>query len=378
MNLRQTLSVLRKEWWHIVRDRRTALLVTLSPVLFLVVLAYSFSIEIKQVSLAVMDQDQTPLSRQYLAKLTASEDLVICCAARNYDEIERWLTNGHIKAAVVIPPDFMNRAAAGQTASVQVIVDGTDPNTANHAITHIVSRTEHFSGNLLLASLEQRGTPIPDAMSPADLRLRTWYNPSLKFIIGIVPALIGVVLGMPAISASLAITREKEWGTLEGLIATPIGRLELLVGKLIPYIISGMISVVLCAAVAVFWFGVPFRGSFLTYLVLSADFLLATLSIGLLISILVDSQQAAMIAALLAFLFPGFFLSGILIPLSAMGIMKMEAYMVPTTHYVLINRGIFVKGVGLDALWPWAVALLIIGVVMLILSMLLFKKQLTS
>lgn len=376
MNLRQTLSVLRKEWWHIVRDRRTALLVTLSPVLFLFVLAYSFSIEIKQVSLAVMDQDKTPLSREYLAGLTASQDLVTCCSARDYDEIERWLIDGTIKAAVVIPPDFMNRAAGGQTANVQVIVDGTDPNTANHAISHIVSRTEHFSGNLMVASLKQGGVPIPSQIGPIDLRLRTWYNPSLKFIIGIVPALIGVVLGMPAISASLAIAREKEWGTLEGLIATPIGRLELLVGKLIPYIISGMISVVLCAAVAVFWFGVPFRGSFPLYLVLSADFLLATLSIGLFMSILVKSQQAAMILALLVFLFPGFFLSGIFIPLSAMGAMKLEAYMIPTTHYVFINRGIFVKGVGLSVLWPWAAGLFGIGVVMLLVSMLLFRKRL--
>ncbi|MBS1253729.1 MAG: putative multidrug ABC transporter permease YbhS [Anaerolineales bacterium] len=376
MNWRKTLSVLRKEWWHIVRDRRTALLVTLSPVVFLIVLAYSFSIEIKQVSLAVMDQDKTPLSRQYLARLTDSGDLVTCCAASNYAEIERWLVDGRVKGAVIIPPNFMNQVEAGQSASAQVIVDGTDPNTAGHAITHIVSRTENFSADVLRTSLERRGYPVLSQMMPIDLRLRTWYNPSLKYIIGMVPALIGVVLGMPAISASLAITREKEWGTLEGLIATPIGRLELLVGKLIPYIISGMISVVLCAAVAVFWFSVPFRGSFLTYLVLSADFLLATLSIGLLISILVNSQQAAMIVALLAFLFPGFFLSGILIPLSAMGVMQMEAYMVPTTHYVLINRGIFLKGVGLDALWPWAVALLGIGVVMLILSVLLFKKRL--
>lgn len=376
MNLRQTFSVLRKEWWHIVRDRRTALLVTLSPVLFLVVLGYSFFIEIKQVSLAVMDRDTTPLSRQYLATLTDSGDLVTCCTASGYAEIERWLVDGRIKAAVVIPPAFMERVEAGDPANVQVIVDGTDPNTANHAITHIVSRTENFSTEVMMASLNRRGYPTPSQLAPIDLRLRTWYNPSLKYIIGIVPALIGVVLGMPAVSASLAITREKEWGTLEGLIATPIGRRELLVGKLIPYIISGMISVVLCAGVAVLLFGVPFRGSFLTYLLLSADFLLGTLSIGLLISIFVNSQQAAMIASLLVFLFPGFFLSGIFIPLSAMGIMKMEAYMMPTTHYVLINRGIFVKGVGIDVLWPWAAALLAIGVVVLTISMLLFKKQL--
>jgi ABC-2 type transport system permease protein len=374
MNLNRTLSIMRKEWWHIVRDRRTALLVTLSPVFFLVVLAYSFSVEIKDVSLAVMDYDHTPLSRSYLQMLTASGDLKTCCQAANYDEIEGWLTDGRVKAALIIPPNFAQQAYAGETAQVQVIVDGTDPNTANHAIRHIVSRSANFSTRLLSAELARLGTPLPADTSPVDVRLRTWYNPSLKTVIGIVPALVGVVLGMPAISASLAITREKEWGTLESLIATPVGRSELLIGKLLPYIFSGMISVVLCAAVAVWWFGVPFRGNFLLYLLLSADFLLATLSIGVLISILVNSQQAAMIISLLVFLFPGFFLSGIFIPLSAMGIMKMEAYMVPTTHYVLINRGIFLKGAGLETLWPWAVALLVIGLLVILLSFLIFKK----
>ena len=376
MNLRQTLSILRKEWWHIIRDRRTALLVTVSPVVFLVVLAYSFSVEIKRVTVAVLDQDNTPRSRDFLATLTNSGDLEICCAAANHDEIERWLVDGRAKAAVVIPPGFMRHTDAGQSTSIQIIVDGTDPNTAEHAITHLVSRAEAFSADLVQARMNRGGVVESIGAGPIDLRLRTWYNPSLKYVVGLIPALIGVVLSMPAISASLALTREKEWGTLETLIATPIGRLELLIGKLIPYIVSGMISVVLCAAVAIFWFRVPFRGSFPVYLLLSADFLFAALSIGMLISIPAQSQQAARISALLVFLFPGFFLSGILIPLSAMGVMKLEAYMMPTTHYVLISRGLFIKGVGLDVLWPWAAALMLIGIGALALSLLLFKKQL--
>lgn len=375
MNLRQTKSVLRKEWWHIVRDRRTVALVTLSPVVFLVALAYSFSVEIKQVSLAVMDQDRSPMSRRLVATLTSSGDLAVCCTADAYDEIEGWLVDGRAKSALIIPPNFMRDVESGRGASVQIIVDGTDPNTAGHAITHLASRTEAFAA-ANRASAAGVGGPEAAAVAPIDLRLRTWYNPSLRYVIGMVPALLGVVLGMPAVSASLAIAREKEWGTLEGLIATPIGRLELIVGKLVPYVISGMISTVLCAAAAVFWFGVPFRGSFLLFLALSAVHLVATLGIGLLISVLVNSQQAAMMGSLLIFLFPGFFLSGILIPLSAMGIMKMEAYMIPTTHYVLINRGLFVKGVGISVLWPYAVALVVIGSAAVAVAMLLFKKRL--
>lgn len=365
-----------KEWRHIVRDRRTALLVMLSPVLFLVVLAYSFSIEIKEVTLAVMDGDRSAVSRAYVAALTDSGDLVACCWAQGYDDIEDWLLGGQARAAVVIPPGFMSRLRGGGGAAVQVIVDGADPNTAAHAITHITSRTEAFGLAQAAAVLAATGHSLGAAAQGVDLRVRTWYNPSLKYIVGMVPALIAVVLGMPAIAASLAITREKEWGTYEALIATPIGRIELLVGKLIPYVASGLVSAALCAAVGVWWFGVPFRGNFLTYLLLSTDFLLATLALGILISVLLSSQQAAMIVALLVFLFPGFFLSGIFIPLSAMGVMKMEAYMMPTTHFVLINRGLFVKGVGLDVLWGWALALVAVATAALLGSVALFQKRL--
>lgn len=372
MNVRQTWAVIRKEWWHIARDRRTLVLVTLSPVLFLIVMAYSFAVEVKQVDLAAMDLDNTATSRSYLAGLADSGDLRICCRTDNYGQVESWLVDGSAKGAIVIPPGFERLAQEGLAPKVQVIVDGTDPSTAEHAISHILARTEVFGVRLMTAAAGLSGVPG----APIDLRVRTLYNPSLRFIIGIVPALVAVVLSMPAMAASLAITREKEWGTLEGLIATPIGRFELLMGKLVPYVVAGLFSVALCAAVAVFWFRVPFRGSVALYLALSTIYLVAALSLGLLISVVVRTQQAAMLAAMLVFLFPGFFLSGIFIPLSAMGELRYEALMFPTTHYVLINRGLFLKGAGLDMLWPWAAALVAFAIAMVALSLFLFKKRL--
>jgi ABC-2 type transport system permease protein len=196
-------------------------------------------------------------------------------------------------------------------------------------------------------------------------------------VIGFLPALIAVVMGMPAVTTTLALTREKEHGTLEQLIATPIRRSELLVGKLIPYVLSGLLGVILCVIVAVYWFGAPFRGSLAVYLMLSIAFLLASLAIALVMSVFVKTQQAAQLGAMLVFFFPGFFLSGIFYPLVSMEpIMKMEAYMVPTTHYVMISRGVFLKGQGLDALWPFALALLGMSIVFLGLAILLFKKKL--
>jgi ABC-2 type transport system permease protein len=277
---------------------------------------------------------------------------------------------------VVIPPDFEKDILAGREASVQIIVDGTDPNTANHALTHIGGFTEKMALDIMAESLAREGIDA-GRLSAIQLRMRTWYNPTLKPIVGWAPGLIAIVLGMPAVAATLALTGEKEKGTLEALIATPISRSELIVGKLVPYVLSGLVSAVLCALVAVYWLGTPFRGSPLLYLLLSADFFLAALSISLVISAFVRSQQAAIAGSLLVFLFPGFFMSGLFYPIASMPAeMKMEAYLMPTTHYLTITRGLFLKGLGISALWPYSLALLAMGVVMTSVATVTFKKKL--
>jgi ABC-2 type transport system permease protein len=283
------------------------------------------------------------------------------------------------KAAIVIPPGFEAKLRAGQEASVQVLIEGTEPVTANTAMQQVGGYTQQFALGVVQELAVRAGMPVDEALlTPIDLRLRTWYNPTLKAVIGFLPALIAMVMAMPAVTTTMALTREKEHGTLEQLIATPIRRSELLVGKLIPYILSGLLGVCLCVIVAVYWFGAPFKGSFALYLVLSLMFLLASLAIALVISVFVKSQQAAQLGAFLIFFFPGFFLSGIFYPLVSMQpIMKMEAYMVPSTHFVLISRGVFLKGQGLDMLWPYALALLVMGVLFLGLAILLFRKKLT-
>ncbi len=376
MSPRKTFSVMYKELRHILRDRTSFILVTLSPVFLLLTMGLAFSIDIKHVAVAVLDQDQSFLSRQYLARLRSTEALNLSQRAANYDQIERWLKQNRIKAAVIIPPGFNNDLKAGRSAGLQIIIDGTDPNTADHAIRHIALRTEDFAVQLAADRSGRLGIS-QDPAPPIDLRLRTWYNPSLKFTVGVIPALVAVVMAMPATAASLSIAREKEWGTLEGLIATPLRRSELLVGKLIPYILAGFLSVILCVAAAVYVFEVPFRGSLLLYLLLSVDFLFASLSIALLLSVFASSQQVAIMASMLLFVFAGFFLSGIFIPLSTMGpLMKMESYMMPTTLFVVISRGVLVKGLGLAELWGYAAGLLVMGLIFIALTILLFKKKL--
>jgi ABC-2 type transport system permease protein len=378
MNLLRTWAVIRKEARHIMRDRGTFFLVTVSPMFLLLVMAYTFMVDIENVAVAVMDHDGTPLSRRYIAGLGGSGDVLVRYVATDYGDLERWLMTSEAKAAIVIPPGFEESLQSGREASIQVLVEGTEPTTANTAMQHVGGYTQQFALQVVSEVAAQAGLPLDGAvLTPIELRLRTWYNPTLKAVIGFLPALIAMVMGMPGVTTTMALTREKEHGTLEQLIVTPIRRSELLVGKLIPYVLSGLLGVLLCVIVAVYWFGSPFKGSFALYMTLSAAFLLASLAMALVMSVFVKTQQAAQLGAFLVFFFPGFFLSGIFYPLVSMQpIMKMEAYMVPTTHFVMISRGVFLKGQGIDALWPYAVALLAMGFVFLSLSILLFKKKL--
>ncbi len=377
MNLLRTWAIVRKEARHIMRDRRAFVLVTISPVFLLLVMAYTFMVDIENVAVAVMDRDGTPSSRRYIAGLGGTGDVLVHYVADDYGDLERWLMTSEAKAAIVISPGFETDLQAGREASIQLLVEGTEPTMANTAMQHIGGYTQQFALEVASEVARRAGFVIDEAtLVPIDLRMRTWYNPTLKAVIGFLPALIAMVMGMPAVTTTLALTREKEHGTLEQLISTPIRRSELLVGKLVPYVLSGLLGVILCVIVAVYWFGSPFEGSFALYLVLSVDFLLASLAIALVMSVFVKTQQAAQLGAMLVFFFPGFFLSGIFYPLVSMEpLMKMEAFMVPTTHYVLISRGVFLKGQGLEALWPYSLALLAMGVVFLVLAILLFRKK---
>jgi ABC-2 type transport system permease protein len=261
VNLLRTWAVIRKEARHITRDRGTFFLVTVSPVFLLLVMAYTFMVDIENVAVAVMDRDGTYLSRRYVAGLGGTGDVLVRYVAENYGNLERWLMTSDAKAAIIIPPGFEGSLRAGREVSIQLLIEGTEPVTANTAMQHVGGYTQQFALEIVRESASRAGMPLDEAaLTPIDLRLRTWYNPTLKAIIGFLPALIAMVMAMPAVTTTMALTREKEHGTLEQLIATPIRRSELLVGKLIPYVLSGLLGVLLCVIVAVYWFGSPFRG----------------------------------------------------------------------------------------------------------------------
>jgi len=274
---------------------------------------------------------------------------------------------------IVIPPGFMGDLQARRPVAVQALIDGTNPNVGAQALTHLSTRTQAF-GTRHLSGASSALSSSP----PIDLRTQVRYNPTLKALYSMVPGLIAVVMNTPGFAIATSLTREREMGTLEGLVVTPLRNSEFLIGKFLPYAVSGLLSAVLTAAVAIFWFQVPFRGSFMLFLLLSLVFLLSSLWLSLLIANFLRSQQSASVAVFLVFFLPSFFLAGLLRPIDRTSLTaQIEALLIPTTHYIAINRGLFLKGVGLLELWRPILTLFAIGITALVLSIASFKRKLS-
>lgn len=369
MSLRRTLAIAGKEFRHIARDLRLLLLVTISPAFLLLILAYVFSFDIKMVSLAVMDLDKSRLSRQYIFTLTNDGDFRVVAYAADYKRIDSLLLRGDVDLALVIPPGFGDTVLEGQHAPLQAIVDGVDPISASQAIGELAARTRTFA-------LQLRPPPPQALVAPLEIRSRAWYNPSLKSLISMVPGLMAVVLCVPALAVALAVTREKEMGSFEKLIVTPVLGLEYVLGKLAAYVASGLVSLLLTTLVAVLWFHVPLQGSFLSLLLLAVDYFWASMGLSLFVANFTSNQQTAFVIVLFVFFVPSFFVSGLILPVdtdSWAG--QVTAYSLPTTHFITICRNIFLKGSEVGDLRQPILALASLGSTAVTLSVLLFKKR---
>jgi len=376
MNFRHIWAVTRKEFNHIVRDRSTLILVLFTPTLLLLLMAYALTVDIVHVPVVVLDYDQSKTSRAFVQQITAGEDLDIYAYATNMDEVESMLMDGKIKAAVVISKGFASDLLALKGMPMQVIIDGTEPESGGFAVEHIQQRAEEFITNALSSQLRAAGISV-SSLQPIDLRVQTWYNPDLKSQNSVIPGLISMVLGLPALSVALALAREREHGTMEQLLATPIARAELMLGKILPYVIVGLVNVIIIPLLAIWWFGISFNGNFLLFFGLSALFMFAVLSMGMIVGVFMRTQAAALALSFLVVFFPGFFLTGIFFPLASMPEeARMESLFLPGTHYAIITRGVFLPGVGMDILWPYAVMLVILGIVFILIAALFFRKKL--
>ena len=376
MSFRHLWAVTRKEIQHIFRDRATFILVLITPTVVLLLMTYTLAVNIEHVPLAVLDYDQSPTSRAFIQRITAGEDLDLYAQVDSFSEIEDLLIKGQVKAAVIISPGFSRDLLSLRGIDLQVIIDGTEPESGGFAVEHIGWRAEAFANEILADQFQMQGIPL-ESLQPIDLRVQAWFNPGLKPIIDLVPGLISIVLGFPALTVALTLAREHEHNTMEQLLVSPIKRTDLLLGKIVPYILVGLLNVMLIPIFAILWFRVPFQGNFLIFIALSAIFLFAELSMGMVIGVFMKSQSAALAMSFLVVMFPGFFLTGIFFPIAAMPeIARLESLFLPGTHYAIITRGVFLTGIGLETLWPNAIMLLIIGAAFILIASLFFKKRL--
>jgi ABC-2 type transport system permease protein len=376
VSLRHLRAIIRKEIHHIMRDRMTFSLVMLTPITLLFMMAYALTVDIEHVPIAILDYDRSSTSRAFVQRITEGDDLDLYAHADTLGEIEDLLMHGEIKAALVINPAFERDLLSLRGMPLQIVIDGTEPESGGFAVDHIAGRAEEFVADLLVSQVQSLDVSL-DSLQPIDLRVRTLYNPSLKPRVDLVPGLISMVLGFPALSVALTLAHEREHRTLEQVMVTPVSRAELLLGKIIPYVVVGLVNVIVIPAVARITFHIPFNGSFLLFFLLSAVFLFAILSMGMIVGVFIRTQPAALALSFLVIFFPGFFLTGIFFPIASMPeIMRMEALALPGTHYAIITRGVFLPGVGLDVLWPYGVMMVGLGFAFTAVGALFFRKKL--
>jgi ABC-2 type transport system permease protein len=369
-------AIIRKEIHHICRDRMTLSLVMLTPVLLLFLMAYALTVDIEHVPIAVLDYGRSSTSRALIRRVSEGDDLDLYAVVDSLDDVEDLLMRGEIKAALVIHPTFEEDVLSLRGMPLQIVIDGTEPESGSFAVDHIGGRAEEFVGDLLAAQMQSLDGSL-GSLQPIDLRVRTLYNPALKPRVDLIPGLLSMVLGLPALSVALTLAHEREHGTLEQVMATPVGRAELLLGKMIPYIIVGLFNVVVIPALARLAFRIPFNGSFPLFFALSAVFLFAILSMGMIIGVFIRTQPAALALSFLVIFFPGFFLTGIFFPVASMPeMMRLESLGLPGTHYAIVTRGVFLTGVGLDVLWPYGVMLIGLGAAFTAIGALFFRKKL--
>jgi ABC-2 type transport system permease protein len=348
------------------------------PVLMLLLYGYGISSDVTRVPLAVYDRDGRPPARELVRRFTSTEYFVVAVRVGSLRGMRRAIDTGEAKVGLMIPEDFSQNLGAGRPAPVQFVVDGSDSNTASIAISNIaaISRSLELSPRGLRPEVFL--APTPEDPPPIELRTWVWYNPELKSSNFLIPGLTAVILMMlAAMLTSLTVAREWERGTMEGLIASPLHPAELMLGKILPYVVIGLVDVVIIVLVAVFWFRVPLRGSLVLLMVASTIFLLGALGIGLFLSAATQNQQVAFQLSILITMLPSLLLSGFFYPIENMPpVLQAVTYLVPARYFLVVIRGIFLKGVGLAVLWRDLLFLGVFAALMLLASSAKFRKRL--
>ncbi len=370
MNLNRIMAVLKKEFLQMKRDRMTLGLVFMIPLVQLLLFGYAIQTEVKHIPTVVFDQSLSADSRDVLNAFSASGYFDIRNTVNSFQAVNQQIDSGAAQVGIIFPPDFARQLARGNSAAVQVIVDASDNMVANQAIAIASSIGLIKSQQVLTQKMHS------SANLPYDIRVRPWYNPDGITAYYMVPAILGIIVTMTmVIITAVAIVRERERGTLEQLIVTPIKPLELMIGKILPYIVLGYLQITVALLVGVLVFHVPIRGSLLQLYFLTLFFITASLGLGLMISNVAKNQMQAFQMSFFVML-PSILLSGFMFPRLAMPkFIYYLSYVIPLTYYLDIIRGIILKGIGYQYLMGQVTALLVFSLVMLTISTLKFKKK---
>jgi ABC-2 type transport system permease protein len=370
------LTLLRKEFRSVLRDPRMRLVIFGLPIIQTLIFGYAVTLDVRHVPLAIVDRDNTAASRELVARFTGSAYFDAVARTDDADQARALVDSATAAAILEIDAGYERRLHGGQAAPVQLIVDGADSNTARYVVNYasLIAATAD-NAFTLDRTLRLAGRTVP--LGAVDLQPRAWFNADLESRHFYVPGVISIMVMLISLMlTSMAIVREKEVGTIEQIMVTPIRPVEFILGKTAPFAVIGFIDVALVSAVALFWFQIPFRGSFALLLLGVALFLLSTLGIGLFISTISRTQQQAMMTTFF-FFFPAMLFSGFIFPIANMPAFFQYLSLVDPLRYILvIIRGVFLKGVGFEILWPQCAALLALGAVVLAISVSRFHKTL--
>lgn len=372
-------ALTRKEIIQILRDPVSLILMFVMPGFMMILFGVAISLDVDRIALAVWDLDQTPSSREFIKLLTESHYFQTVAYVDNDREINRMIDSGDASVAVKIPPDFEQNLKAVQPSPVRLVVDGADSNTANITLSYINLIVQRYSTDQLVKGLERRGIPMERLDLPVKFEPRVWYNPELVSENFFIPGLIALIMMVNTTAlTAMSIVREKDRGTIEMLMVAPISRLQLVLAKIFPYFVMSFINIFVLIVLSGALFGVPFRGSVSLLVALSALFLLTALGFGVFLSTLSSSQQVAWTLCMLTTALPSFMLSGFIFPIESMpwGI-RIFTYLVPVRYFMVIVRGIILKGVGAESLAPQIISLVVFALIMIVLSARRISRRLT-
>jgi len=359
-----------------MRDKRLRITLIIPPIFQLIVFGYAANLDVKHIPIAFRDLDKSIDSREFISRFGSSKYFDIVSYPESVKEIESLIKKGKITLSIEIPSGFSKKLKRGDTACLQVIVDGMESNTAFIALGYVNQIISEYSLQTMIDRLNREGI-IRFEESGVELQNRIWFNPNLESRYFYIPGVIASISFLiPIILTAQAIVREREIGTLEQVMVTPIRSWELIVGKTIPFAMIGFVDVIMVSLIGIFWFNVPFQGNPFPLLLGSLFFLMSSVGIGLFISTISSTQQQAQISTFF-FVMPAFILSGFAFPLENMPQwLQYVTYISPLRYFLIIIRGVFLKGVGLEVLSPQIMALALLGIMMITLSSLRFKKRL--